>query len=153
MSDGKSPRNVWNNLLVWSAKVSSVIKDAELVNIDDKSRRIAIAKGTTVIFVELIENNEGIVFVRILSPIVSEMKKLDGKILLKIFEKNSQLIFGKITLDLENRRINLENNLLGNFIDEAEFVFAIAELINFADAVDEELASLTEGKRVIDMLR
>ena len=153
MSDGKSPRNVWNNLLVWSAKVSSIIKDAELVNIDDKSMRIAIAKGTTVIFVELIENNEGIVFVRILSPIVSEMKKLDGKILLKIFEKNSQLIFGKITLDLENRRINLENNLLGNFIDEAEFVFAIAELINFADAVDEELASLTEGKRVIDMLR
>jgi len=121
----------------------------EIVKIDTSSNLIFFRKGSVVgaIGIESLKNHS---IVKIHIPIVFNVKKLDGKVLLKLLQDNAEMIFGSFGLDLDNRIIVYRYNLLGDTLDFEELAMTLLLMSYYADMVDEELSALTGGQRGLD---
>jgi hypothetical protein len=123
----------------------------EIVKVDNRSKQIFFRKGTVIgtIGIESLENH---LIVAIYIPIVFEVKRLDGKLLLKLLKENAEIIFGSFGLDLDNRAIIYKYNLVGDTLDFEELAITLLLMSHYADKMDEELSAMTGGKRGLDYI-
>ncbi len=106
--------------------------------------------GTTLVFIQPLEWHT-YTLVKIFAPLAFEITRADRELAYVLTERNFNLVFGKLSLDLERRSIWLEHVLLGDFLDADELLVTLDVIAATADQYDEQIATIAGGKRIIDM--
>lgn len=109
-----------------------------------------VRQGSTVLTIRAHEWND-VTVVRLFAPVALECTSVTPEVMRYLAEKCNDLIFGKFSLDEENRIIWYEHALLGDFLDPEELYTALGAVACTADDHDEEISRMAGGKRVIDL--
>ncbi|KAB8140984.1 YbjN domain-containing protein [Chloroflexia bacterium SDU3-3] len=117
----------------------------------DKDGDIVLQQGSTQVFVRAVDWSESQTVVRLFSPISLQITRFSSEIGQRILEENYKLLFGKFSLDTNNKTIWFEHALLGDYIDPEEFISAIVAIAMTADEYDEMISNMVGGKRAIDL--
>lgn len=92
-----------------------------------------------------------VTLVKLVAPVALEIKKITPQLTRFIAEKNSEILFGKFSLDVEEKAVWCEHTLLGDFMDPDELLVAVESVVSLADEYDEKVAKMADGKRAIDL--
>ncbi len=111
---------------------------------------------STVVTIRVQTFHSGAPFVRVLAPVLREVKKAGNEAMFEEFSKlNSDAVLGKVYWE-ENRDtpgvgfIFAEHNLLGEFLDYEELFAAVQVIFGWADEMDDKMQAKYGGKRWID---
>lgn len=109
-----------------------------------------IRQGSTLLIVDALMWNER-TLVRLTAPVALNISKITPELTRFLLEKNHQLLFGKFSLDPEEKAVLYEHVLLGDDLDVEELFVAVATIALAADQNDEQVAKMAGGKRVADL--
>ncbi|NDJ54307.1 MAG: YbjN domain-containing protein [Chloroflexi bacterium] len=109
-----------------------------------------LRQGSTFVIVQPLQWNER-TLVRVFAPVALECTNLNPGAAMYLAEQNAKLIFGKFSLDTEESSVWYEHALLGDFLDKDELITAVMAVALTTDQYDEQIATITGGKRVADL--
>jgi len=111
-----------------------------------------VRQGSTVVVVHTTPWGKGDQsIVKLAAPVALKVSKISSKLTRFLIEKNSELLFGKFSLNPSDQSVWYEHALLGDYLDLEELFVAVATIAITADKYDEEVCAMTGGKRLIDM--
>lgn len=111
--------------------------------------RYILRKGSTLVFVRPAVWS-GRTVVQLFAPVAVDCRSITGELALRLAEKNSELVFGKFSIDRSRRMILFEHALLGDSLDPPELLQALIAVAATADQHDEEVSRLAGGQRMIE---
>jgi hypothetical protein len=108
-----------------------------------------IRQGSTLILIQLAQMGEHAV-VKLLAPVALNITNISLELTRFLIEKNNELLFGKFSLDAQNKSIWYQHVLLGDFLDVEELFLAVVIVASTADQYDEQISIMAGGKRLVD---
>ncbi len=132
------------------SKVESLLRERGQVYQILPDKTVLIRHGSTAVSVRCAEFGDNTV-VRLLAPVATGLEDITPELTLFLAEQNNDLIFGKFSLDTKANAVWYEYALLGDQLDAEELYSALAAVVLTADKYDEEVCSLTGGKRFADV--
>lgn len=135
-----------------SELVETILTDREL-RFDREGPRLRVPHGSAEVFIDI--DDLGGASIISVNAIVLDEVDLDGEreilALRAVNDRNKSIRFGKLLLDVTDRRIRLEYNLLGDFLQPAEIMNALTSVAQMADDHDDLLqGELGSGRRAAD---
>lgn len=115
-----------------------------------------IQEGSAQVLIRVLSFSNGQPFVRVLSPVLREVKKAGNEAMFEEFSQlNNNWIIGKIYWAQKEDTpgfgfVMIEHCLLGAFLDYEELLASIQCLAIVADEFDDKLKAKFGGKRFID---
>ena len=114
---------------------------------------VSVPHGSAEVSIEF-DDLGGSTVVRVSAVVLDELDLRDGDdagALRAINDRNRTLRFGKFVLEADSRRITLEYDLLGGFLQPEEVVNAVTSVAQMADEHDDRLLrELGSGRRAVD---
>ena len=111
----------------------------------------ALRQGSTKVFIRPLKFGENQTVVKIFAPVSMELKRITSELTRFLASENYRLLFGKFSLDVENKVIWYEHTLLGDFLDVEELYEAVVAVALMADQYDEQISGMAGGKRFVDI--
>ena len=106
--------------------------------------------GSTVAVVRVLPWNERIL-VKVFSPVALQITQITPELTRFLATENTNLIFGKFSLDAEQNAVWYEHSLLGDNLDMEELYVTVGAIVTTADNYDEKVCEMAGGKRVADL--
>jgi len=109
---------------------------------DDGGKSFLVPYGSAGVFVDFRDWGDGETLVNIHAFVLDQVDVSDErrpKILEELNEVNKTTYLGKVYLDVEQKTIVLEHDLLGNHLDADELMGALRTVATMADDLDDKL--------------
>ncbi len=131
------------------SKVETYLRQSNQSYKEGPDGAFLIASGSTFVAILPTQWGERTV-VKLTAPVALDITKVTPQLTRFLAEKNNQLLFGKFSLDTEQKAVWYEHVLLGDFLDAEELLIAVALIAHTADEHDEQVSKMARGRRPID---
>jgi hypothetical protein len=130
--------------------IEQLLTEQEVAYDVDKDGDIALQQGSTRVFLRAMDLTEEHTLVKIFAPVSIEIARFNADVGQALLEANANLVFGKFSLDTENRVIWFEHMLLGKHLDAETLLIGIGMIAATADDYDEAVSNMAGGKRFFE---
>jgi hypothetical protein len=130
--------------------IEQLLTEQEIAYDVDKDGDIALQQGSTRVFLRAMDLTEEHTLVKIFAPVSIEITRFNADVGQALLEANANLVFGKFSLDTENRVIWFEHMLLGKYLDAETLLIGIGMIAATADDYDEAVSNMAGGKRFFE---
>jgi hypothetical protein len=130
--------------------IEQLLTEQELAYDVDKDGDIALQQGSTRVFLRAMDLTEEHTLVKIFAPVSVEISRFNADVGQALLEANASLVFGKFSLDTENRVIWFEHMLLGKHLDAETLLVGIGMIASTADDYDETVSNMAGGRRFFE---
>jgi Archaeal ATPase./Tetratricopeptide repeat. len=141
---------VTDKVEVLRSKVESYLRQKQVGYEARSDGTFWIRQGSTIVTVSANAWGER-TLVKLAAPVALDITKITPELTRFLLEKNSELLFGKFSLDTRGRTIWYEHVLLGDFLDVEELFIAVAAVALTADEHDEQVSKMADGRRAADL--
>lgn len=132
------------------AKITAYLDQNSITYDIDERGSYHFRHGTTLVFIQPIEWRN-YTLVKVFAPLAVDVTRADNDLAFFLADRNLNLLFGKLSLDVGRRSIWLEHTLLGDTLDAPELILTLEFIAFVADEFDEQIAEVAGGKRAIDL--
>jgi hypothetical protein len=117
---------------------------------------LTVGFGSAEILIEVVERGESTIIrvsACVLDDVVVDDADVELLVLRALNNRNRTLAYGKFFFDLDRGRVNVEYELLGDFMQDQEFINALTSVAQLADDHDDLLQrEIGMGRRAADRL-